>query len=61
MVKNFKIVIVAIGKPELVKADWFTEGQIIVDAGEENPVHLVLHNAAISSQDGPAIYAPSCS
>lgn len=33
MVKNFKIVIVAIGKPELVKADWFTEGQIIVDAG----------------------------
>lgn len=33
MVKNFKIVIVAIGKPELVKADWFTEGQIIIDAG----------------------------
>ena len=33
IVKNFKIVIVAIGKPELVKADWFTEGQIIVDAG----------------------------
>lgn len=33
MVKDFKIVIVAIGKPELVKAEWFTEGQIIVDAG----------------------------
>ncbi len=33
MIKNFKIVIVAIGKPELVKADWFVEGQIIVDAG----------------------------
>ena len=33
MIKKFKIVIVAIGKPELVKADWFTEGQIIVDAG----------------------------
>ena len=33
MVKNYKIVIVAIGKPELVKAEWFTEGQIIVDAG----------------------------
>lgn len=33
IVKNFKIVIVAIGKPELVKADWFTEGQIIIDAG----------------------------
>ena len=33
IVKDFKIVIVAIGKPELVKAEWFTEGQIIVDAG----------------------------
>ena len=33
LVSKFKIVIVAIGKPELVKADWFTEGQIIVDAG----------------------------
>ena len=33
MVKNFKVVIVAIGKPELVKADWFVEGQVIVDAG----------------------------
>ena len=33
MIKNFKIVIVAIGKPEFVKADWFTNGQIIVDAG----------------------------
>ena len=33
MIKNYKIVIVAIGKPEFVKADWFTEGQIIVDAG----------------------------
>lgn len=33
MVKNYKIVIVAIGKPELVKEEWFTEGQIIVDAG----------------------------
>lgn len=33
MIKNFKIVIVAIGKPELIKADWFGEGQIIIDAG----------------------------
>ena len=33
MIKKFKIVILAIGKTELVKADWFTEGQIIVDAG----------------------------
>lgn len=33
IVKNYKIVIVAIGKPEQIKADWFTEGQIIVDAG----------------------------
>ena len=33
MVKDFNIVIVAIGKAEFVKADWFSEGQIIVDAG----------------------------
>lgn len=33
MVRDYKIVIVAIGKPELIKAEWFTEGQIIVDAG----------------------------
>ncbi len=33
MVKNFEIVIVAIGKSEYVKAEWFTDGQIIVDAG----------------------------
>ena len=33
MIKKFKIVIVAIGKAEFVKANWFTEGQIIVDAG----------------------------
>lgn len=33
MIKNYKIVIVAIGKAEFVKADWFTEGQIIIDAG----------------------------
>lgn len=33
MIKNFKIVIVAIGKPEFIKSDWFIEGQIIVDAG----------------------------
>lgn len=33
IIKDYKIVIVAIGKPELIKADWFTEGQIIIDAG----------------------------
>ena len=33
MVKNYKIVIVAIGKPEFIKADWFADGQIIIDAG----------------------------
>ena len=33
MIKQFKIVIVAIGKAEFVKADWFTEGQVIIDAG----------------------------
>lgn len=33
MVKNFEIVVVAIGKAEYVKAEWFKEGQVIVDAG----------------------------
>ena len=33
MIKDFKIVIVAIGKSEFIKADWFVHGQIIVDAG----------------------------
>lgn len=33
MVKDFKIVIVAIGKAEFVNAEWFGEGQVIVDAG----------------------------
>ena len=32
-IKNYKIVIVAIGKAEFVKAEWFTEGQVIIDAG----------------------------
>lgn len=46
MVKDFKIVIVAIGKAELVKADWFVEGQIIVDAGyNEGNVGDVEHTA----------------
>lgn len=50
IVKNFKIVIVAIGKPELVKADWFVEGQIIVDAGyNEGNVGDVDHNAYLKS------------
>lgn len=33
MIKDFKIVIVAIGKPEYIKADWLGEGQVIIDAG----------------------------
>lgn len=33
IIKNYKIVIVAVGKPELFKADSFVEGQIIVDSG----------------------------
>lgn len=33
MIKNFEIVIVAIGKKEYVKADWFGENQVIIDAG----------------------------
>lgn len=51
MIKDFKIVIVAIGKPELVKADWFTEGQIIVDAGyNEGNVGDVDHNAYLKAE-----------
>ena len=33
IVKDFDIVIVAIGKPEYVKADWFREGTVIIDVG----------------------------
>ena len=33
MIADFDIVIVAIGKKAFVKADWFKEGQIMVDAG----------------------------
>lgn len=46
MVKDFKIVIVAIGKAEFVKAEWFGEGQVIVDAGyNEGTVGDVDHLA----------------
>lgn len=33
IIKDFDIVVAAIGKPEYLKADWFKEGQILVDAG----------------------------
>ncbi len=33
IIKNFEIVIVAIGKKEYVREDWFKDGQIIIDAG----------------------------
>lgn len=33
MIKDFDIVVAAIGKAEFLKADWFREGQILVDAG----------------------------
>ena len=33
MIKNYKIVIVAIGKSEYIKADWLCHGQIIIDVG----------------------------
>ena len=33
IIKNYKIVIVAIGKAEFIKSEWFTDGQIIIDAG----------------------------
>ena len=33
MIKDYDIVVAAIGKAEYLKADWFREGQILVDAG----------------------------
>jgi len=46
IVKDFDIVIVAIGKAEHVKKDWFKPGQIIVDAGyNEGNVGDVEHTA----------------
>ena len=51
IVKNYKIVIVAIGKAELVKADWFSDGQIIIDAGyNEGNVGDVDHRAYEKSE-----------
>ena len=32
-IKNNKIIIVAIGKPEFIKAEWIQDGQILIDAG----------------------------
>ena len=51
MIKNYKIVIVAIGKAEFVKAEWFGENQIIVDAGyNEGNVGDVDHLAYEKSE-----------
>ena len=33
MIKDYDIVVAAIGKAEYLKVDWFKEGQILVDAG----------------------------
>lgn len=50
MIKDFDIVIAAIGKPEYLKAKWFREGQIIVDAGyNEGNVGDIDHNAYLKS------------
>lgn len=46
IIKNYKIVIVAIGKPEQIKAESFVDGQIIIDAGyNEGNVGDVEHTA----------------
>jgi len=46
MIKDFDIVVAAIGKPEFLKADWFVPGQILVDAGyNEGNVGDIDHNA----------------
>jgi len=46
MIKNYKIVIVAIGKAEFIKEECFVDGQIIIDAGyNSGNVGDVDHNA----------------
>ena len=51
MIKKFKIVIVAIGKAEFIKADWFGKNQIIIDAGyNEGNVGDVDHLAYEKSE-----------
>ena len=46
MIKDFDIVVAAIGKPEFLKAEWFVPGQILVDAGyNEGNVGDIDHNA----------------
>ena len=36
------------------------QGQVVIAAGEEDKVHLILQGAEIVSPEGPAIYAKSC-
>ena len=51
MIKNFKIVIVAIGKAEFIKSEWFGKNQIIIDAGyNEGNVGDVDHLAYEKSE-----------
>ena len=46
MIKDFDVVVAAIGKPEFLKADWFREGQILIDAGyNEGNVGDIDHEA----------------
>ena len=46
MIKDYDIVVAAIGKAEFLKADWFVPGQILVDAGyNEGNVGDIDHNA----------------
>lgn len=46
MIKDFDIVVAAIGKAEFLKADWFKDGQILVDAGyNEGNVGDIDHHA----------------
>ncbi len=36
-------------------------GQVIIDAGENDTINIILNNADIHFSDGPAIYASKCS
>lgn len=55
MIKDFDIVVAAIGKPEFLKADWFSAGQILIDAGyNEGNVGDIDHN----TYDKASFYTP---
>lgn len=66
MIKDFEIIIVAIGKKEYIKAEWFSENQIIIDAGyndgnigdvEKTAFEKASHYAPVPGGVGPMTIA----